>query len=74
MIHWFWLHAGLSSANSSWYLFWSGIGADWTRLLTLGGVITLVRQKAKHHAEIKDLHERHHRELVGGPVRRPPVH
>ena len=59
-MHWLWVHGGLSSPNSPWYLFWSGIGADWTRLLTLGGVVTLVRQ----HAKLKDMHERHHRELT----------
>lgn len=66
MIHWLFVTSGLSSPSGPWYLFWSGIGADWTRLLTLGGVITLVRQRTVHHRELKNMHERHHRELIRG--------
>ena len=61
MLAWLFVHAGLSSPSGAWYLFWSGIGADWTRLLAVGGLVTLVRQRAKHHAEMKELHERHHK-------------
>ena len=63
-LHWLMVHAGLTSAESPWYLFWSGIGADWTRILTIGGLITIIRQRAKHHAEMKELHAGHHRELM----------
>lgn len=62
MTHWLLSVAGLTSPSSGWYLFWSGIGADWTRLLMLGGLTQVIRQKAKHHTEMKELHERHHRE------------
>lgn len=68
-MHWLFVHAGLASPNSPWYLFWSGIGADWTRLLAVGGLVTLIRQRAKQHAEMKDLHERHHRESISSDDR-----
>lgn len=65
MIHWFLFHAGLTSANSPWYLFFSGIGGDWTRLLAVGAIYKLYTQRARHHEELKDMHERHHRERMG---------
>lgn len=64
MIHWIWLHAGLSSANSPWYLFWSGVGADWTRLLMLGGILRYLRARKQQYEDLKKMHERHHRERM----------
>lgn len=68
MLHWLIVYAGLSSPSSPWYLFWSGIGADWTRVFSslaiLGGVTKVIQQRAKHHSEIKEMHERHHREML----------
>lgn len=49
MLHWLYLIAGLNSANSPWYLFWSGIGADWTRLLAFGGLIHVARVHHRRH-------------------------
>lgn len=46
MIGWLFVHAGLSSPNSPWYLFWSGIGADYTRV---GTIFTAVALYAHHH-------------------------
>jgi heme exporter protein D len=60
--HWLLFHAGLLDPGSPWYLFYSGIGADWTRLLLLGGIVHSVRARTRHHREIRDMHERHHRE------------
>jgi hypothetical protein len=51
-MHWIYVHAGLSSPNSPWYLFWSGIGADWTRLLALGGVLHLSRSIHQHRRAV----------------------
>ena len=70
MILWIMVHAGLTSAESPWYLFWSGVGADWTRLLALGGLVTIIRQRAKHHTEMKALHESHHRDRMSRDDRR----
>lgn len=64
LLHWLYYYGGLASPSYAWYLFWSGIGADWTRLLAVGSLLGLLRQRAKHHAEMKELHERHHRELM----------
>jgi hypothetical protein len=63
-LSWLLYHAGLTNANSPWYLFWSGIGADWTRILAVGGLFKLWQQRERHHAELTDLHERHHRERL----------
>ena len=48
LVTWLWYHAGLSSPNSPWYLFWSGIGADWTRLLAAFSLIHLAGRIHKH--------------------------
>jgi hypothetical protein len=60
---WFW---GLTSANEWPYLLWSGSGSDLTRLAIAGIGLMIVRQRSQHHRELKDMHERHHRELMGG--------
>lgn len=42
MIHWLWFHAGLSSGNSSWYLFPSGIASlleRFAELIVIGGLL-----------------------------------
>lgn len=44
--HWVWVHAGLAGPNSVWYLFWSGIAANWTRS---GVVITAVALYSHNH-------------------------
>lgn len=41
---------GLNSANSKWYLFWSGFGGDISELAILGYVITWYRQHKSHMA------------------------
>lgn len=63
----FWLlyHAGLTSAESPWYLFWSGFGADWTRLLALGGLLRFSQTLKRRHAERMEQQDRHHRERMG---------
>lgn len=39
ILHWLWLHGGLSSGNSPWYLFPSGIGSIIIPpLITLAGI------------------------------------
>ena len=41
-MHWLWFHAGLSSGNTPWYLFPSGIGSILERLVELvviGGIL-----------------------------------
>lgn len=62
MIAWLLVHAGLTSPNSVWYLFFSGIGADALRLLFVtgiwGGFIKLHRQRERHHAELTELDRR----------------
>lgn len=63
-IHWILYHTGLTDPSSSWYLFFSGIGGDWTRLLAFGALVKLYKQREQHHAELKDMHERHHRERL----------
>lgn len=63
-MHWLLYHFGLTSATSPWYLFFSGIGGDWTRLLAFGAIVKLYRQRDKHHAELTEMHERHHRESM----------
>ena len=60
--HWLYVLSGLSSANSPFYLFWSGIGADLARIALLGGIVQMVQRSARHHRELLELHERHHRE------------
>jgi hypothetical protein len=62
---WLLIHAGLTSAESPWYLFWSGIGADWTRLLALGGLLRFSQTLKQRHSERMEQHERHHRERMG---------
>lgn len=68
MFHAILLYAGLTSPNTPWYLFWSGIGADWTRLLSslvvVGGFAKVLHQRAQHHAEMKEQAERHHKERM----------
>jgi hypothetical protein len=68
LITWFYFHAGLNSANSPWYLFWSGIGADWTRLLTafafIGGAMHITQRLGRHHTDLLKQRERHHQELL----------
>lgn len=71
-MYWFLLHAGLTSPNSPWYLFWSGIGADWTRLLAFGGLLHLSLLTARHHAENREMQERHHRERLECPPTSSP--
>ena len=42
MTHWLWFHGGLSSGNTAWYLFPSGIGGIIERLVELvviGGIL-----------------------------------
>jgi hypothetical protein len=48
---WLYYHAGLSSPNSSWYLFWSGFGADWTRI---GTIFTAISLYAHHHRKSRN--------------------
>jgi len=59
MIHWLFVHAGLSSPNGAWYLFYSGIGADAIRLIfvtgIIGGIAKLHSQRERHHAELTEL-------------------
>jgi hypothetical protein len=50
MIYWLYVHAGLSSPDSAWYLFWSGIGADWTRI---GAIFTAVILYVHHHRKTR---------------------
>jgi hypothetical protein len=47
---WLFYHAGLSSPNSPWYLFWSGFGADWTRI---GTIFTAVSLYVHHHRKTR---------------------
>jgi hypothetical protein len=63
-VMWFW---GLTSASEWPYLFWSGAGSDLTRLALIGGMIKIVQQQAQHHHEMKQMHERHHKELMRRP-------
>lgn len=58
---WFW---GLTSGSEWPYLFWSGAGSDLTRLALIVSIAKLVEQKTRHHREMKDMHERHHKELM----------
>lgn len=67
MLHWLWLHAGLSSASSVWYLFWSGIGADWSRILAFGAFLKFARTLQQHHTERLEQQERHHQERMTSP-------
>lgn len=64
LLLWAYVHAGLSSPNSPWYLFWSGIGSDTIRILQ--GVILLLftRILTRQHRERLDQAERHHRERL----------
>lgn len=54
--HQVYIWLGLSSPDSPWYLFWSGIGADWTRLLTFGGLLHVGSRLSKRHIEQRDRH------------------
>jgi hypothetical protein len=67
--HWLLAYAGLTSPNSPWYLFWSGIGADWTRLLAIGGLLKFSQTLKRHHSERVEQTERHHRERMGQNAR-----
>lgn len=68
---WFW---GLTNGSEWPYLLWSGSGSDVVRLALLAGLIKGLHQQVKHHKELKDMHERHHREMMntqykpGGPI------
>lgn len=64
MSYWLYVHAGLSSPNSPWYLFWSGVGADWTRIIGCGGLLWFGQMLTRHHKERLEQAERHHRELT----------
>lgn len=64
ILHALYVLGGLSSANSPFYLFWSGVGSDLARLALLGGVLRLIERSAHHHKELLELHERHHRERI----------
>lgn len=41
---------GLDDPSGSWYLFWSGVGADISELAIVGGMIGILR---KHNCHIK---------------------
>jgi hypothetical protein len=58
MIHWFLYHAGLTSPNSPWYLFWSGFGADWTRIFAILGLLHVGNALHRHHKTLKKLADR----------------
>lgn len=64
MVHWLWYYAGLSSGSSPWYLFWSGFGADWTRLLSVFALLHIGNRLAKHHKARIAQAERHHKESM----------
>lgn len=59
---WFW---GLTSGSEWPYLLWSGAGSDLLRLALIAAIGKHIQQTAKHHHEIKEMHERHHREIMG---------
>ena len=44
-MHWLWVHAGLASGNSDWYLWWSGFFGN---LAIFGGMIALIRKLNCH--------------------------
>lgn len=53
---------GLTNASGWPYLLWSGAGADLCRLALVGGAFKIVTQRAEHHKQLMEMHERHHRE------------
>jgi hypothetical protein len=63
---WFW---GLTNGAEWPYLLWSGSGSDVLRIALIASIFSgserLVRQRALHHRELREMHERHHSEIMG---------
>lgn len=53
MLHWLRHVAGLDSGTGGWYLWWSGVGGDFTELAIVGGIISLYQAKT---CDIKGCH------------------
>lgn len=50
-MHYLALVLGLTSPNSTWYLFWSGFGSDAAKIVLIAGLVRNFYQRERHHYE-----------------------
>lgn len=65
---------GLPYGHVSAYNVWSGFGSDLGEVSIVGGVITILRQKARQHAELLAQSARHQKELVAQGAEHHKLH